>query len=191
MSSGASWTTCWWTPGTSDEHISIVQYLSKALGPSDGAVIVSTPQEVSLMDVRKELSFCAMTKLRVLGVIENMAGMLTPLPKLTLHDAQGRDVSAQSMALLRERCPELLELFSYADVFPSAGGGAEAMAAAFGVPFFGRVPLDPDIVRACEAGTSYTAGMQLRGARSLLQPIVEQLIEATTSNAPPPLANDS
>ena len=32
-------------PGTSDEHISIVQYLSKALGPNDGAVIVSTPQE--------------------------------------------------------------------------------------------------------------------------------------------------
>ena len=43
------------------------------------------------------------------------------------------------MALLRERCPELLEHFAYADVFPSAGGGAEAMAAAFGVPFFGRV----------------------------------------------------
>mgnify|MGYP002043058898 CR=1 FL=1 len=32
-------------PGTSDEHISIVQYLSKALGPSDGAILVSTPQE--------------------------------------------------------------------------------------------------------------------------------------------------
>ena len=33
-------------PGTSDEHISLVQYLAKALGPSDGAVVVSTPQEV-------------------------------------------------------------------------------------------------------------------------------------------------
>ena len=52
---------------------------------------------------------------------------------------QGRDVSEASMALLRERCPELLEHFAFADVFPSAGGGAEAMAAAFGVPFFGRV----------------------------------------------------
>ena len=40
------------------------------------------------MDVRKELSFCAMTKLRVLGVIENMAGMLTPMPKLQLRDKQ-------------------------------------------------------------------------------------------------------
>ena len=56
---------------------------------------------------------------------------------------QGRDVSAASMALLRERCPELLEHFAFADVFPSAGGGAEAMAAAFGVPFFGRVRAPP------------------------------------------------
>ena len=140
------------------------------------------------------------------------------------------------MALLRERCPELLEHFAYADVFPSAGGGAEAMAAALGVPFFGRVrihtscrmphrriaacrvpraepapaasvgapptrlaalcppqvPLDPEIVRACEAGTSYTAGMQLRGARSLLQPIVDKLIDATTRDvAGAPSANGS
>ena len=136
-------------------------------------------------------------------------------------------MSEASLALLRERCPELLEHFAYADVFPSAGGGAEGMAAAFGVPFFGRVrgrphaacrmphaacprlclrapptclaalcppqvPLDPEIVRACEAGTSYTAGMQLRGARSLLQPIVDKLIEATTRDAAAtPSANGS
>jgi len=166
-------------PGTSDEHISIVQYLSKALGPSDGALLVSTPQEVSLMDVRKELSFCQMTKLRVLGVVENMAGLLTPLPRLQVRDARGNDASARAQALIAERCPELLELFAYSDVFPSAGGGAEAMARSFGVPFFGRVPLDPEIVRACEAGTSYTAGVRSRGARSLLQPIVDKLVEAT------------
>jgi hypothetical protein len=54
------------------------------------------------------------------------------------------------------------------------------------------VPLDPEIVRACEAGTSYTAGVQLRGARSLLQPIVDKLIEATTRDAAAtPSANGS
>ena len=42
------------------------------------------------MDVRKELSFCAMTRLRVLGVIENMAGMLTPMAALQLRDKQVR-----------------------------------------------------------------------------------------------------
>ena len=46
-------------PGTSDEHMSIVQYLQ----PSgiDGAVIITTPQEVSMLDVRKELNFCKKT----------------------------------------------------------------------------------------------------------------------------------
>ena len=38
-------------PGTSDEHISLVQYLAKTLGPSDGAVVVSTPQERYSRDV--------------------------------------------------------------------------------------------------------------------------------------------
>jgi Mrp family chromosome partitioning ATPase len=44
-------------PGTSDEHISVVQYLKCT--DNDGAIIVTTPQEVSLQDVRKEISFCA------------------------------------------------------------------------------------------------------------------------------------
>ena len=75
-------------PGTSDEHISLVQYLAKALGPNDGALVVSTPQEVSLMDVRKELSFCAKTKLRVLGVVENMSEYAAPLPSLLAQARQ-------------------------------------------------------------------------------------------------------
>jgi Mrp family chromosome partitioning ATPase len=50
-------------PGTSDEHISITQYLQDC-GVS-GAVIVTTPQEVSLADVRKELSFCKKARERV------------------------------------------------------------------------------------------------------------------------------
>ena len=43
-------------PGTSDEHISIAQFL-KASGV-DGALVVTTPQEVALIDVRKEVNFC-------------------------------------------------------------------------------------------------------------------------------------
>lgn len=42
-------------PGTSDEHISTVQFLLQA-GSVDGAIVVTTPQEISLLDVRKEVS---------------------------------------------------------------------------------------------------------------------------------------
>ena len=108
-----------------------------------------------------------------------MAEAALELARALIARASVTPDDAGCQALIAERCPELLELFAYSDVFPSAGGGAEAMARSFGVPFFGRVPLDPEIVRACEAGTSYTAGVQSRGARSLLQPIVDKLIEAT------------
>jgi len=93
-------------PGTSDEHISLVQYLAKALGADDGALVVTTPQEVSLMDVRKELSFCAKTKLRVLGVVENMAEYQAPLGALRFRDASGADATEVALAALRARCPE-------------------------------------------------------------------------------------
>ena len=40
--------------------------------------MVTTPQEVALADVRKELSFCAKTKIPILGVVENMSGFVCP-----------------------------------------------------------------------------------------------------------------
>ncbi|PVU87467.1 hypothetical protein BB561_006315 [Smittium simulii] len=59
-------------PGTSDEHLSVVENL-QAL-KLDGAILVTTPQAVSLVDVRKELNFCHQVKLPVLGLVENMSG---------------------------------------------------------------------------------------------------------------------
>ena len=53
--------------------ISIVQYLKST--NVDGAVVVTTPQEVSMADVRKELNFCKKTGIKVLGVVENMANI--------------------------------------------------------------------------------------------------------------------
>ena len=135
--------------------------------------------QVSLLDVRKELSFCKKTKLRVLGVVENMAGLLMPLTSLQLRDASGADVTAASLALLREKCPELMQLSAFAEVFPPARGGAEAMAHSFGAPFLGRVPLEPTITQACEAGASYAARTAAAGARNVLRPIVDRLLELT------------
>ncbi|KAJ1550853.1 Nucleotide-binding protein 2, partial [Cladochytrium tenue] len=63
-------------PGTGDEHISLAEHL-RALNP-DGAVVVTTPQDVAVADVRKELSFCRKVDLPVLGIIENMSGYVCP-----------------------------------------------------------------------------------------------------------------
>ena len=60
-------------PGISEEHLSIVDFLDmKSSGDSDGALMVTTGQQVSVNDVRKELGFCKKTNVKVLGVIENM-----------------------------------------------------------------------------------------------------------------------
>ena len=111
-------------PGTSDEHISLVETLLKDVvaplssttnGSSSrpqlaGAVVVTTPQAVAISDVRKELNFCGKTGVKVLGVVENMSGYVC------------------------ECCGVATNLFSK--------GGGEVMAREFGVGFLGSVPLD-------------------------------------------------
>ncbi len=69
-------------PGTSDEHLSIVQYLK--MSGIDGAIVVTTPQEVSLLDVRKEITFCKKVNLPIIGVIENMSGFVCPKCKVRI-----------------------------------------------------------------------------------------------------------
>jgi Mrp family chromosome partitioning ATPase len=109
-------------PGTSDEHISLVQFMKNC--NVDGALIVTTPQEVSLLDVRKEINFCRKSGTTVLGVVENMAGFVCP------------------------HCAGCTEIF-----YPSSGG-AEKMCKEMNVPYLGRVPLDSAISRAGELGRS-------------------------------------
>ncbi len=60
-------------PGTGDEPISIVQTI-----PEAKAVIVTTPQEVALADVRKSISFCRTVKMETLGIVENMGPFKCP-----------------------------------------------------------------------------------------------------------------
>ena len=57
-------------PGTSDEPLTVAQ----SLPDIDGMVIVTTPQDVALLDSRKSISFASSLKVPVLGVVENMSG---------------------------------------------------------------------------------------------------------------------
>ncbi|KAF1954069.1 P-loop containing nucleoside triphosphate hydrolase protein [Byssothecium circinans] len=114
-------------PGTSDEHISLLETLLKTTSaptspPNQlaGAVVVTTPQAISVSDVKKELNFCKKTGIRVLGVVENMAGFVCP------------------------NCSECTYVFSK--------GGGKVMAEEFGVGFLGSVPIDPAFVVLVEEG---------------------------------------
>jgi ATP-binding protein involved in chromosome partitioning len=61
-------------PGTGDEPLAVCQ----KIGKMDGAIVVTTPQETALGNVRRSVKFCALLDLPVLGVIENMAGFVCP-----------------------------------------------------------------------------------------------------------------
>lgn len=61
-------------PGTGDEPLSICQVAP----PRSQALIVTTPQEVALKDVRKSIRFCKSLGLPVFGIIENMSGFVCP-----------------------------------------------------------------------------------------------------------------
>uniref|UniRef100_A0A6B2LAW6 Cytosolic Fe-S cluster assembly factor NUBP1 homolog n=1 Tax=Arcella intermedia TaxID=1963864 RepID=A0A6B2LAW6_9EUKA len=110
-------------PGTSDEHLSIVQYLKQT--QPEGAIIVTTPQEISLLDVRKEITFCKKVGLPVLGVIENMSIFICPKCKTETK------------------------------IFPPTTGGAIKMCQEMEVPYLGSIPLDPLIARSCDQGKCY------------------------------------
>ena len=61
-------------PGTGDEPISVCQLIEDL----DGAVVVTTPQKVAAVDVRKSVSFCRELRIPVIGVVENMSGFVCP-----------------------------------------------------------------------------------------------------------------
>jgi len=131
-------------PGTGDEPLSIVQLLENA----DGAIIVTTPQEVALSDVCKCISFCRNLKLPVLGVLENMSGFVCP------------------------KCGEKTNIFK--------SGGGEIMANEMHVPFLGRIPIDPQIVQACDSGKPFVYHYRQSQTAKVFQRMLNPILEFDT-----------
>lgn len=128
-------------PGTGDEPLSVAQLIPD----SSGALIVTTPQDLSLSDVRKSIDFCRKVKVPVLGVIENMSGFVCP------------------------NCKTVIDIFKR--------GGGENMARSMGVPFLGRIPIDPRIVEASDSGTPFVYHYSGTEAAVAFQPIIGLLLD--------------
>jgi len=130
-------------PGTSDEHLSIVNYMAKA--GIDGVVIVTTPQEISLQDVRKEIDFCRKVNLPIIGIAENMSQFVCP------------------------KCNFM------STIFPSSTGGADKLSADTGVPILARIPLDPVIGKACDDGANMFIDLEDSKVVAAYSELVEKL----------------
>ncbi|MFZ4395053.1 MAG: iron-sulfur cluster carrier protein MrpORP [Kiritimatiellia bacterium] len=139
-------------PGTGDEPLSVCQLAA----PVDGAIVVTTPQDVATADVRRSINFCHQLDLPVLGVVENMSGFVCP------------------------KCGEVTDIFK--------SGGGERMAADMGVPFLGRIPIDPAVGRACDDGTpfvySYSQTETAKAFERVIAPILALSCKISTHETP-------
>tara|TARA_B100000214_G_scaffold285180_1_gene214695 strand:- start:3373 stop:4377 length:1005 start_codon:yes stop_codon:yes gene_type:complete len=130
-------------PGTGDEPLTV----SQTLPNMDGVVIVTTPQEVALLDSRKSINFAKTISVPVLGVVENMSGYTLsgtaePGSQFSLIGPKGVpiDITASSEGTWSVTL----------DLFKSGGGEDSAME--LEVPFLGRLPFDPGVVRGGDDG---------------------------------------
>lgn len=79
-------------PGTGDEPLTVAQTI-----PDAKAVIVTTPQEISLADVRKSINFCRQVHMDILGIVENMSGLECPHcgKRIDLFKSRGGQITAE------------------------------------------------------------------------------------------------
>ena len=84
-------------PGTGDEPLTVAQLIEGSMG----AVVVTTPQELAISDVRKCVTFCRQLKLPVLGVVENMSGFVCPScgDKFDIFKSGGGEKMADEMGI--------------------------------------------------------------------------------------------
>lgn len=128
-------------PGTGDEPLAVVQLIENA----DGAVVVTTPQELAVQDVRRCITFCRQLNLPVLGVLENMSGFACP------------------------KCGEVVNIFGR--------NGGRTMAEEMNAPYWGAIPIEPDVVEAGDSGVPMVQAHSHSETAKVFGRIVRTLLE--------------
>jgi Mrp family chromosome partitioning ATPase len=131
-------------PGTADASLTVMQSI-----PLNGLVLVTSPQDLAGMVVRKAASMANHLKVPILGLVENMSYIVCP------------------------HCGEQIDVFG-----PSQ---AAHSALQIGTPLLGRIPLDPELARRCDAGEieEYRA--------DAFAPVSKQVMERASARATTPM----
>ncbi|KYR01820.1 nucleotide binding protein 1-like protein [Tieghemostelium lacteum] len=133
-------------PGTSDEHLSIISAL-QSCNP-DGAIIVTTPQDLSVDTVKKEIHLCQKLNLPILGIIENLSGFVCPC------------------------CNETTEIFQR-----NGKGGGEQLSKEYNIPYLGKIPIDQNLSTCTDLGKcAVCEHPETQGSLSILS-ILEKIMK--------------
>lgn len=129
-------------PGTGDEQMTVAQII-----PDAYAVVVTTPQEVALLDVKKSINFCKQVGMPIIGIVENMSGMICP------------------------HCGKAIDVFKR--------GGGEKLSEETGIPFLGKIPVDPRIVTTGDAGKPILAMYPNSHTAEAFEKVIQNVINVT------------
>ena len=149
-------------PGTGDIQLTLTQKLRMA-----GAVIVTTPQDMALSDVRKGADMFRKVNTPVLGVVENMSGLViegevdTAVSTIQINGSQVQVNHAGKFSFIM-------------DLFKKGGGEKESER--LGVPLLGKIPLSEDIMSSTDAGTPLAAADPVSSLGQIYLDIAEKLL---------------
>ena len=145
-----------------------------------------------MADVRKELNFCRKTDIEILGIVENMSDLMIPMSSLLEPNAamaivgtQGECITSEVLEKMKSVYPEFLEMNIKFPLFlpqheNSNVNNPVKMAAAYNIPYLGKLPMDPNMMKSCEEGASFVENYPESFAIAPLNAIVDK-IEANVS----------
>lgn len=156
-------------PGTGDVQLTLTQQLNIS-----GALIVTTPQDIALADVRKGADMFRKVNAPVLGVVENMSGLIIE-GKIIASDGKPAQVKIDIMGKETVETDKDGKFSIRYDIFKRGGGEAESKR--LGVPLLGVIPISGEIVDSTDSGEPIVLSNPKSPISEIYNSIAEKLME--------------
>jgi len=156
-------------PGTGDVQLTLTQKLRIS-----GAIIVTTPQDIALSDVRKGADMFEKVKTPILGVIENMSGFVIDGIIKTLN---GETLNGGNIYLSDGSNLQISKMGDFEiklDLFKKGGGVSESKR--LNIPLLGQIPISSDIVESTDSGTPIVQAIPDHKTSNIYMSIIDKII---------------
>jgi len=157
-------------PGTGDIQLTLTQKLRMA-----GAVIITTPQDIALADVRKGADMFRKVHTPILGVVENMSGLQLEGMVKTAGGIAQKNLKMVFQGIDQEVNTDEEGNFSFPiDLFKSGGGAEESER--LGVPLLGKIPISMEVMSATDRGKPIILSNPQSTVSEIFRDITENII---------------